>query len=158
MVCVWKVRGRIPRSGQWIAREFGSVSVYCDRVGCHFLCLRYGIPVWLHIGQSTTATSRHCCDITSDVKATLNPYKQTYKQTYNFFKVFTNCSCTPDGVAVDGACEVGCDVSLIIYSVITFFVVVLGAMATTPCTVITMRCVLHHLCVFHNFTHQVVFS
>ena len=28
-------------------------------------------------GQSTTATSRHCCDMTSDVKRTLNPNKQT---------------------------------------------------------------------------------
>ena len=47
---------------------------------------RYGVPcpvsvalhsVWQHIGQSTTATSRHCRDMTSDVKAMLNPNKQT---------------------------------------------------------------------------------
>ena len=43
------------------------VSVYCDGVGCHVLCLRHGIPVWQHIGQSTTAISRHRCYMTSDV-------------------------------------------------------------------------------------------
>ena len=32
---------------QWIAqREVGPVTVYCDGVGCHVLCLRHGIPVW----------------------------------------------------------------------------------------------------------------
>ena len=51
---------------QWIA-HVGPVSVYCDGVGCHILSLWHGIPVWQHIGQSTTATSRHCCDMTSDV-------------------------------------------------------------------------------------------
>ena len=40
------------------------------------LCLRHGIPVWLHIGQSTIATSKQCHHMTSDVKATLNPNKQ----------------------------------------------------------------------------------
>ena len=71
-------RGRISRSGltqdikmgscafqcdvphQWIAqRQVGPVSVYCDVVGCHVLCLQHGISVWQHIGQSTTATNRH---------------------------------------------------------------------------------------------------
>ena len=53
---------------QWIAqRQVGPVSVYCDGVGCHVLCLRHGISVWQHIGQSTTATSRHRRDMTSDV-------------------------------------------------------------------------------------------
>ena len=74
--------GRISRSGltqdikmgscdvphKWIAqRQVGPVSVYCDGVGCHVLCLRHGISVWQHIGQSTTATSRHRSDMTSDV-------------------------------------------------------------------------------------------
>ena len=53
---------------QWLAqRQVGSVSVYCDGVGCHVLCLRYDIPVRRHIGQSTTAISRHRRDMTSDV-------------------------------------------------------------------------------------------
>ena len=43
------------------------VSVYCDGVGCHVLCLRHGIPVWQHIGENTTATSRHRRDMISDV-------------------------------------------------------------------------------------------
>ena len=51
---------------QWIAQR-QAVSVYCDGVGCHVLCLRHGISVWQHIGQSTTATSRHRRDMTSDV-------------------------------------------------------------------------------------------
>ena len=85
LVCV-EGRGRIFRSGltqdikmgscvfqcdvphQWIAqRQVGPVSVYCDGVGCRVLCLRHGISVWQHIGQSTTATSRHRRDMTSDV-------------------------------------------------------------------------------------------
>ena len=41
---------------QWIAqRQVSPVSVYCEGVGCHVLCLRHGIPVWQHIGQSTIA-------------------------------------------------------------------------------------------------------
>ena len=36
---------------------------------CHVLCLRHGIPVWQHTGQSTSATNRRRCDITSDVKS-----------------------------------------------------------------------------------------
>ena len=36
---------------QWIAqRQVGPVSVYCDGMGCHVLCLRHGIPVSQHIG------------------------------------------------------------------------------------------------------------
>ena len=85
LVCV-EGRGRISRSGltqdikmgscvfqcdvphRWIAqRQVGPVSVYCDGVGCRDLCLRHGISVWQHIGQSTTATSRHRRDMTSDV-------------------------------------------------------------------------------------------
>ena len=53
---------------QWIAqRQVGPVSVYCRTLGCQALCLRHGIPVWQHIGQSTTATSRHRRDMTSDI-------------------------------------------------------------------------------------------
>ena len=45
---------------QWIAqRQVGPVSVYCDLMRCRVLCLWHVIPVWQHIGQSTTATSRH---------------------------------------------------------------------------------------------------
>ena len=40
---------------------------YCDGMGCHVLCRRLGIPVWQHIGQSSTATRRHRRDMTSDV-------------------------------------------------------------------------------------------
>ena len=55
-------------SHQWIAqRQVNLVSVYCDGVGSHVLCLRHAIPVWQHIGQSTTATSRYRRDMTSDV-------------------------------------------------------------------------------------------
>ena len=60
-------------------QQVGPVCVYCDGVGCHVLCLRHGIPVWQHIGQSTTATNRHCRDMTSDVKVTFNPNKQKSK-------------------------------------------------------------------------------
>ena len=85
LVCV-EGQGRISRSGltqdfemgscvfqcdvphQWIAqRQVGPVSVFCDGVGCRVLCLRRGIPVWQHIGQSTIATSRHRRDMTSYV-------------------------------------------------------------------------------------------
>ena len=48
-------------------RQVGPVSVYCDGVGCHVLWLWHGIPVWQHIGQSTTATSRPRRDMTSYV-------------------------------------------------------------------------------------------
>ena len=89
LVCVGG-RGRISRSGltqdikmgscvfqcdvphRWIAqRQVGPVSVYCDGVGCRVLCLRHGISVWQHIGQSATATSRHRRDMTSDVSKRL---------------------------------------------------------------------------------------
>ena len=85
LVCV-EGQGRTSRSGltqdikmdswvfqcdvpyRWIAqRQVGPVSVYCDGVGCRVLCLRHGIPVWQHIGQSITATSWHRRDMTSDV-------------------------------------------------------------------------------------------
>ena len=66
----------VPRP--WITqRQVGPVYVYCDGVECHVLCLRHGIIVWQHIGQSTTATSRHRRDMTSDVTATINANKQT---------------------------------------------------------------------------------
>ena len=53
---------------QWIAqRQVGPMSVYCDGVGCHVLCLWHGITVWQYIGQSITATSRHRREMTSDV-------------------------------------------------------------------------------------------
>ena len=42
------------------------------RGGGHVLCMQHGIPAWQHIGQSTTATSRHRRDYDlrcySDVK------------------------------------------------------------------------------------------
>ena len=59
----------------------GPVSVYCDGVGCHVLCLRHGIPVWQHIG-----TKYHCYKQAPSwydlrcFKATLNPNKQTNKK------------------------------------------------------------------------------
>ena len=31
---------------QWIAQQVGPVSVYCNRMGCHVLCLQHGIPVY----------------------------------------------------------------------------------------------------------------
>ena len=71
-------------------------------------------------------------------------------------QMYNNCSCTPDGVAVGGPCEVGCDVSLIIYSVLTFIVVFLGSMGISPCTVIVMR---YHtlviiVCFFLSFRYR----
>ena len=56
VLCLYTVTGWVPYP----------VSVYCDRVGCQVLCLQHCIPVWQHIGQSTTATSRHCRNKTSD--------------------------------------------------------------------------------------------
>ena len=53
---------------QWIAqRQVGPVSVYGEGVGCNVLCLWHGIPVWQHIGQSTSSTGRHRRNMTSDV-------------------------------------------------------------------------------------------
>ena len=99
LVCV-EDRGRISRScvtqdikmgscvfqcdiqHQWIAQQqVGPVSVYCDSVWCHVLGVRHGFPVWQHIGQSTTATSRHRRDMNDlrCLKATLNPNKQNNK-------------------------------------------------------------------------------
>ena len=43
------------------------VSLNYDVVGCHVLCLKYGIPVWHHIGQNTTSTSKHKSGMTLDV-------------------------------------------------------------------------------------------
>ena len=62
---------------RWIAqRQVGSISVYCDGVGCHVLCLRHGIPVWQHIGQSTTATQMF--------KSMLDPNKQKTNKIYTY--------------------------------------------------------------------------
>ena len=87
-------RGRISRSGltqdiemdncvfqcdvphQWIAQgQVSPVSVYCDRVGCYGVCLRQCIFVWQHIGQSTTASSKHRLYDLRCLKVTLNPNK-----------------------------------------------------------------------------------
>ena len=103
LVCV-EGRGRISRSGltqdikmgscvfqcdvphQWIVqRQVGSVSVYCDGVGCRVLCLRHGISVWQNIGQSTIATSRHRRDMTSDVSK--RRLTQTNKQHAAYTKL-----------------------------------------------------------------------
>ena len=64
------------------------VSVYCDGVGCHVLCLRHGISVWQHIGQSTTATSRHCRDMTSDVSkwCQIQINKQIYTHAHIYLR------------------------------------------------------------------------
>ena len=49
---------------QWIAqRQVSPVSVYCDGVGCRVHHMKH------HIGQITTATSRHRRDMTSDIRA-----------------------------------------------------------------------------------------
>ena len=45
-------------------QQVSTVSVYCDRVGCHVLCLQHVIQVWQYIGISITATSRHRRDMT----------------------------------------------------------------------------------------------
>ena len=59
---------------QWIAqRQVDPVSVYCDGVAFHALCLQHCIPVWWHIGQSTNAASRRRLDMNS----MLNTNKQT---------------------------------------------------------------------------------
>ena len=108
LVCV-EGRGRISRSGltqdikmsscvfqcdvphQWIAqRQVGPVSVYCDGVGCRVLCLRHGISVWQHIGQSITATSRHRRDMTSDVSKRCK-HKQTNKQNLSLNHINASC-------------------------------------------------------------------
>ena len=67
----------------WLGGVSCPVSVYCDGVGCCVLCLWHGVPVWQHIGQSTTATNRHRRDMTSDVSKRLKTptNKQTNKQT-----------------------------------------------------------------------------
>ena len=56
-------------------RHVGHVSEYCDGLGCHVLCLRHGFPVLQHIGQSTTAISRHPRDLRckNDVKTPKEP-------------------------------------------------------------------------------------
>ena len=53
---------------QWIAqRQAGPVSVYCDEMGCHvLLSAAWHSSVAAH-WSSTTATCRHCRDMTSDV-------------------------------------------------------------------------------------------
>ena len=104
-------RGRISRSGltqdikmgscvfqcdvphKWIKyRQVGIVSVCCDGVRCHVLCMRHGIPVWRHIGQSITATNSHRRDMISASEP-----KQTGVQTMKniiFVISFTvSCMC-----------------------------------------------------------------
>ena len=51
------------------------MSVCCDGLRWHILCLRHGILVWQHIGQSNTATSRHRREMTSNIIVMLNPNK-----------------------------------------------------------------------------------
>ena len=58
MAFLWRGGGSCPVSVAWHS---------CDGVGGHVLCLRHGIPVWQHIGQSITATSWHRGSETSDV-------------------------------------------------------------------------------------------
>ena len=60
----------------WLT-TYSQVSVYCNGVECHVLCLWHDNSLLQLIGQSTTATNRHCRDMTSDVKAMLKPNKQT---------------------------------------------------------------------------------
>ena len=105
LVCV-EGRGRIFQSGpiqdikigscvlqcdvthQWISqRQVGPVSVYCDVVRCHVLCLWHDILVWQYIGQSTTATSRHRRDMTSD-RAGSRPM-----QSMQMHRSEKNCRC-----------------------------------------------------------------
>ena len=81
---VWKVVERIldrvrPKTWKWLVvasivmfhinRYHNNRSAFClyTVTGWH------GIPMWLHIGQSTIAIIRHVLNITSDVKAMLNP-------------------------------------------------------------------------------------
>ena len=58
----------------------GPVFAYCDGMRCHVLCLQYGIPVWQHHDQSTTATHRNHCLMTSDVE--VNTKQTIYEITY----------------------------------------------------------------------------
>ena len=44
---------------QWMAqRQVCPVSVYCDCVGCHVLCMWHDIQIWPHNNQSITAKRR----------------------------------------------------------------------------------------------------
>ena len=67
---------------QWIAQPISPISVYCDGVRCHVLCLRHGIPVRQHIGQSTTDKRRHSRDMTSEFQSDIKPLQtqQTVQQ------------------------------------------------------------------------------
>ena len=60
---------------RWISqRQVAPVSVHCDvscGVGRRVMCMRHGIPVRQHIGQSSTATCRHRRDMT--LKGTSSP-------------------------------------------------------------------------------------
>ena len=85
------------------------MSVFCDgvechvlclytmaHVGCHVLCLQHGTPVWQHIGQSITATSRYCRDMTTNVKATLNPNKKSKLfESYVLISTLGRCMIIP---------------------------------------------------------------
>ena len=64
---------------QW---QGGSLSVYCDGVGCQCLCPWCGIPVWHHCEIKVIRTlvpSGHLCDMTFDVESDKKP-KQTNSQ------------------------------------------------------------------------------
>ena len=94
LVCV-EGCGRISRSGptqdnrigsyvflcnvphQWRVRQIRPVYLYYNGVWCHVLCLRHGIPLWQHIGQSTTTTSisKHC-RVTHVFKSDIKPQQQ----------------------------------------------------------------------------------
>ena len=56
-------------------QQVNPVSVSFNWLGCYVLRLQHGISVWQHIGQSTTATCRHCCNRTLGDKAMSNPNK-----------------------------------------------------------------------------------
>ena len=59
--------------------QVGPVSVYCDGVWCHVLCLQQGIPVWQHIGKSTMLQVGTVAIWPQMFKSDVKP-KQTNKQ------------------------------------------------------------------------------
>ena len=75
-------------------KPLGTVWVYCDGVGC----LPHCIPVWQHIGQSATATSRHRGDVNLDVKATFNPNKQNLTQYGVQVTIYSAWCCEIHGI------------------------------------------------------------
>ena len=68
---------------QWIEqRPVGLVSVYCDGVGCHVLCLRHDIPVRQHIGQIPLLHAGNVANDLRCLKVTLNPNKETNRHIH----------------------------------------------------------------------------